>query len=260
MIDEARYCQSCKISLEPRSLKCRYCRAILEYSSTDKQLRIAGYACRKCGSINLKNEAFCGTCGAKLSGRCPWCHNTINFGVILCPVCKRNIMKRKLAEETRGTIENLQSQINRAQHEKEVLLRPFKGQIAKGNAVIDDLKKELEKCQIRFPLIPFVLLLLLYSIIVFVIFQEIKSALVYIVGYGVFMIAVVIFELYRSKLGRRAPVLSRGIKKKQQALNEIILQQQKTEEKSEQNKIIRSMERTLEETKHRLKQNLDRMD
>jgi len=169
-------------------------------------------------------------------------------------------MKRKLAEETRGTIENLQSQINRAQHEKEVLLRPFKGQIAKGNAVIDDLKKEFEKCQIRFPLIPFVLLLLLYSIIVFVIFQEIKSALVYIVGYGVFMIAVVIFELYRSKLGRRAPVLSRGIKKKQQALNEIILQQQKAEEQSEQTRVIRSMERTLEETKHRLKQNLDRMD
>jgi len=260
MIDEARYCASCKISLEPGSLKCRHCRAILEYSSTDKQLRIVGYACPKCGSVNLKNETLCDACGAKLSGRCPWCHNTINLGVILCPVCKRNIMKRKLAEETRGTIENLQSQINRAQHEKEVLLRPFKGQIAKGNAVIDDLKKDLEKCQIRFPLIPFLLLLLLYSIIVFVIFQEIKSALVYIVGYGVFMIAVGIFELYRLKLGRRAPVLSRGIKKKQQALNEIILQQQKAEEQSEQTKIIRSMERTLEETKHRLQQDLDRMD
>ena len=74
------------------------------------------------------------------------------------------------------------------------------------------------------------------------------------------MIAVVIFELYRSKLGRRVPVLSRGIKKKQEALNEIILQQQKAEEQSESTKIIRSMERTLKETKHKLKQDLDRMD
>ncbi len=260
MINEARYCQSCKISLEPRSLKCRYCHAILEYSSTHKQLRIIGYACPKCGSINLKNETLCGTCGAKLSGRCPWCHNTINFGVILCPVCKRNVMKRKLAEETGGTIENLQSQINQAQHEKDVLLRPFKEQIAKGNAVIDDLKKEFEKCQIRFPLIPFLLLLLLYSVIVLVIFQEIKSALIFIVGYGIFMIAAVIFEFYRLKSRRRAPALSHRIKKKQQALNEIILQQQKAEEQSEHTKIIRSMERTLKETKHKLKQDLDRMD
>lgn len=168
-------------------------------------------------------------------------------------------MKRKLEEETNRTVDNLNTQIKQAQHEIELLLRPFKEQITNGNAAIDDLKKDLKKCQLRFPLIPFLLLLLIYTIIVLMVFQEAKSSLVYIVGYGIFLIAVVIFEIHRLRLRRRAPLVARRIKKKQEALNEIILQQQKAEEQSEHTRTVSSLERTLDETKRKFKQDLARM-
>jgi hypothetical protein len=259
MTDEARYCESCKISLEPRSLKCRYCYAVLEYSSSEKQLRVIGYACYKCGSLNAKNEAFCGTCGAKLSSLCPWCHNTINFGVVVCPVCKRNVMKHKLEEDMKRTIENLQSQIEQARHERELLLRPSAEQIAKENTALSELRRDLGKCRVRFPLIPFLVFLLVYTIIVFVVFEEDKSPLVYILGYGVFAIAALSFLVYQLRLRRRVPPLAHEAEKKQEALNQLILEQQKAEEQSEATRIVRSLERKVEEAKRRLKQDRDRM-
>jgi hypothetical protein len=95
---------------------------------------------------------------------------------------------------------------------------------------------------------------------VFVVFQEAKSALIYIIGYGIFLIAALIFELYRLRLRRRVPALSRKLEKKKEDLNKLILQQQKAEEQTEQARIIQSLEHTLEETKRKFKQNINRMN
>jgi len=82
-------CPNCGCGIQPNSMLCDYCLAILVPSeSTTGGLVAEGIACRSCGEQNDLGTDRCAHCSASLSHTCPGCgKEDIHVSSKQCPQC-----------------------------------------------------------------------------------------------------------------------------------------------------------------------------